>query len=72
MATYKQVQDFIREKEGFTVKTCWIADVKEQCGLNPKASPNRVSCTTRQNPCPPEKVEVIKDALRNFNMIKLI
>jgi len=69
MATYKQIQDYVKEKRGFTVKSCWIADVKEQCGLNPKVSPNRISSTCRQNPCPPEKVEAIKEALKNYNII---
>ncbi len=69
MATYKQIQDYVKEKGGFAVKSCWIADVKEQCGLNPKISPNRISTVCRQNPCPPEKVEAIKEALRNYNMI---
>jgi hypothetical protein len=69
MATYKQIQDYVKEKKGFTVKSWWIADVKEQCGLNPKVSPNRISRTRRQNPCPPEKVEAIKEALRNYNII---
>ena len=33
MATYKQIQDGVKKNYGFTVKTCWIADVKEMCGL---------------------------------------
>jgi len=69
MATYKQIQEYVKDKYGFVVKTCWIADVKEQCGLNPKASPNRISATSRKNPCPPEKVGVIKEALKHYNMI---
>jgi len=35
MATYKEVQEYIKKKYGFIVKTCWIAHVKEMCGLNP-------------------------------------
>ena len=69
MATYKQIQDYVKEEKGFTVKSCWIADVKEQCGLNPKVSPRRISRTCRQNPCPPEKAEAIKEAFRNYNII---
>ena len=69
MATYKQIQEYVKDKHSFKAKTCWIADVKEQCGLNPKVSPNRISTTRRQNPCPPERAEAIKEALRNYNMI---
>jgi len=31
MATYNQIQEWIKEKYGFTVKTCWIAHAKEIC-----------------------------------------
>jgi len=33
MATYQQIQDWVRKHYGFTVKTYWIAHVKEMCGL---------------------------------------
>ena len=33
MATYEEIQDYIKQKYGFTPKTCWIAHVKEICGL---------------------------------------
>lgn len=51
------------------VKTCWLADVKEQYGLNLKKAHNRESAEYRQNPCPSEKVESIKEAFKNFDMI---
>ena len=41
MATYKQMQEDIREREGHSVKTCWIAHVKEINGLQPRKAPNR-------------------------------
>ena len=69
MATYKQIQDYVKEKHGFVIKTCWIADVKEQCGLNLKKAHNRESAEYRQNPCPSEKVESIKEAFKNLDMI---
>lgn len=69
MATYTQIQGYVKGKYGFVVKTCWIADVKEQCGLHPKKAHNRESAEYRQNPCPSEKVESIKEALKNFDMI---
>ena len=28
MATYKQIQDWVKKQYGFVPKTCWIADVK--------------------------------------------
>lgn len=32
-ATYEEIRDYTKEHYGFVPKTCWIADVKEQCGL---------------------------------------
>lgn len=69
MATYKQIQEWVRKNYGFTVKTCWIAHVKEICGLEPRKAPNRRNKNKRENPCPPDKIEPIKQAFRHFGMI---
>lgn len=69
MATYREIQKFVKRKYGYTVKTCWIADVKEMCGLNPKKAPNRLNISCRENPCPLNKIDSIKDAFKHFSMI---
>ena len=69
MATYIQIQKWTKENFGFTVKTCWIAHVKEMCGLEMREAPNRLSQDERANPCPRRKVEPIKKAFRHFGMI---
>jgi hypothetical protein len=69
MATYKEIQSWIKKNYGFTVKTCWIAHVKEMCGVQPKKAPNRIDEATRANPCPQNKVEPIKQALKHFEMM---
>ena len=69
MATYKQIQNYIKYKYGYTVKTCWIAHVKEMSGLDVKVSPRRIDVNKRQVPCPEDKVESIKYAFRHFGMI---
>ena len=69
MATYKQIQGYVKETHGYTVKTCWIAHVKEICGLKPKKAWNRKAPEKRANPCPTAKIEPIKQALRYFGMI---
>jgi len=66
MATYKQIQAYVKGKYGFIPKTCWIAHVKEICGLPLRKAWNRVG--KRDNPCPPDKIELIIDAFRYFNM----
>lgn len=68
MATYKQIQDWVKQEYGFVPKTCWIADVKDQSGLRVHKAPNRKG-EARVKPCPPEKVEFICSALRHFGMI---
>jgi hypothetical protein len=66
MATYEEIQDWVRNQYGFSVKTCWIAHAKETCGLKPRLAPNRYNPKIRTNPCPPEKLDSIKNAFRFF------
>jgi hypothetical protein len=66
MATYEEIQDYIKQKYGFIPKTCWIAHVKEICGLPVRKPWNRLR--ERSHPCPPEKIENIKDAFKHFKM----
>lgn len=70
MATYKMIQEYVKDKYGYKPKSCWIAHVKEICGLTPKASPNRHLLTRRTNPCPQDKQSDIIDTLKHFEMIK--
>ncbi len=67
MATYIQIQNFIKNKYNFSVKTCWIADVKNQFGLTTKVAHNRKS-SQRTHPCPENKKKYIAEALRYFKM----
>jgi hypothetical protein len=62
MATYKEIQIYVKNKHGFTPKTCWIAHVKEICGLTKRR------LEERRYPCPPERIENIKDAFKHFKM----
>lgn len=67
MATYKEIQKHVKQKYGFQPKTCWIADVRQQCGLKMRQAWNRQG-NQRINPCPDNKIDY-KDALRHFGMI---
>jgi hypothetical protein len=69
MATYKEVQDYVKSNYGFVPKTCWIAHMKEICGVPVKVAPNRYSVEKREKPCPPEKMTAIKNAFVYFKMI---
>ncbi|OLS33875.1 hypothetical protein BTR25_23730 [Bacillus sp. MRMR6] len=68
MATYKEIQDYIKQKHGYSVKTCWIAHMKEVFGLKPKISPNRHSTDSRVHPCPLGKQDDLRQAFQHFEM----
>lgn len=69
MATYRQIQARVRERYGCTVKTCWIAHVKELNGLSPRVAANRSSPDKRKHPCPDSKRPLIEEAMRYYGMI---
>lgn len=69
MATYKEIQDWVKKEYGFVPKTCWIADMKEKTGLPVRKSHKRKSAE-RIYPCPEEKETAISAAFRHFRMIK--
>lgn len=68
MATYKQIQDYVKKRYGYQPKTCWIAHVKELSGLSMRKAWNRAG-TRREEPCPKGKIPDIQAALRHFGMI---
>jgi hypothetical protein len=70
MSTYKEIQEYIRNTYGRTIKTCWIAHVKELNGLNPRKEPNRLLQTKRRNLCPDTIRPIIEGAMRHFGMIE--
>lgn len=68
MATYKEIQDWIRDQYGWKPKTCWIAHCKELKGLPVRPAPNRLG-SAREVPCPVNKRPPIYDAFRHFGML---
>lgn len=69
MATYKQIQEWVKNAYGFTPKTCWIAHVKSENGKTSRVAPNRIDPGARKHPCPSNKRAVIEQALRHFGDI---
>ena len=67
MATYKQIQNHIKNTHGKTVKSCWIADAKEQLGLPVKQSPKRIG--ERVHLCPNHIKPLIQEAFEYFGDI---
>ncbi len=69
MATYKEIQNYVRENNNITVETCWIADIKRKHGLTRRVANNRLNPDTVTNPCPERFVEIIENAFRHFGLI---
>ena len=69
MATYKQIQEYIKTKHQVTIKTCWIAHAKEQLGLSLKASQRSSEGKPRVYPCPPDRLPLIKEAFEYFHRL---
>ena len=69
MATYKEIQEYVKDHYGSTVKTCWIAHVKEINGLKPRVALNRISEDRRVSPCPKSKRPMIEEAFRHYGML---
>lgn len=68
MATYRQIQEWVKAHHGFTRKTCWIAHCKELFGLEPRRSPNHRG-TGRMNPYPVDKRGAIMDAFAYYGVL---
>lgn len=62
MATYRQIQAWVKQRHGWIPKTCWIAHCKELFGLPVQLAPNRAG-DIRAVPCPPHKQGAIFEAL---------
>ncbi len=71
MATYKAIQNYIKDKYNCSVKTCWIADMKEQCGITTRTAPNRKSEKSRVYPCPDQHKEKILESFSYYGMISM-
>ncbi len=69
MATYKEIQDYIKYNYKTSVKSCWIAHMKEKRGLKISNSPNRIDPDKRKYPCPEDKQEMIIETFKKFEMI---
>ena len=69
MATYRDIQEDIKRRHGRSVKTCWIAHVKELNRLHPRIAPNRHSSARREVPCPSEMRALIEASMRRLGML---
>lgn len=69
-ATYEKIKQYILDKYDTKVTNLYIAQVKDKYGIIERENYNKPkSADARQPHCPPEKVEMIEEALRYFRMI---
>jgi hypothetical protein len=64
MTTYRTIQSYVREQNGFVPKTCWIADVLAAHGQTRGPASNRIDPSQQVAPCPPDKRHTIEQACR--------
>ncbi|TKB57606.1 hypothetical protein FCL42_04855 [Ferrimonas aestuarii] len=69
MVTYKNIQEDVKASHNITVKTCWIAHVKELNGLPLRKANNRISENERKYECPNEVRPLIEASMRKFGML---
>ena len=69
-APYEEIKQYILDKYDTKVTNLYIAQVKDKYGIIERENYNKPkSADARQPHCPPEKVEMIEEALRYFKMI---
>jgi hypothetical protein len=70
MATYREIQQWIKRNFRYVPKTCWIADVLADHGLTKSAASNRIDPSAPSNPCPTRHRATITAALVHFEMVR--
>ncbi len=69
-ATYEEIKDYVLEHTGLKVRSLYIAQVKQKCGIIERANYNLPkSENSRQPKCLPEKEKAIMEALKHYGMI---
>jgi len=68
MATYREIQAWVKRHNDFVPKTCWIAHVLSDHNLTTRRASNRINAVARKYPCPDDKRAAIEAALKHFKM----
>lgn len=68
-ATYAEIKQFVLDKTGLKVSQLYIAQVKRKHGLIERINYNLGEKESKAPQVPPEKKQVIEDALIYFKMI---
>ena len=69
-ATYDEIKKYVKETNGLSVSSLYIAQVKQKCGIIERENYNKPKSEDSKQPqCPPEKEAAITEALKYFKMI---
>lgn len=68
MATYYEIQQYVRQNFGIGVGTNCIAEAKEKAGYKIRQAHNRISVNHRISECPEECLTAIFSAFKYFGM----
>ena len=69
-ATYKEIKDWIKKVFDMKVSSLYIAQIKDECGLEKRQNYNKSKKENAKVPtCTKEKRKAILAALRHFQMI---
>jgi hypothetical protein len=66
MATYKEIQEDIRQRHHVTVKTCWIDDIKRKHGQTRRIASNGLDPERAKYRSPHDKQRMIEESLKRF------
>lgn len=69
MVTYINIINDIKNTHSISIKTCWIAHVKELNGLYLRKANNRISEHERKYECPDEIRLIIESSMRKLGML---
>ena len=72
MVTYKEILGDVKKHNKISIKTCWIAHVKELNGIDMRPAPNRISLTSCVHPCPENIRPLIEASMRRLCMLSWI
>lgn len=69
MATYSEIQEEVRSRHGFAVKTWWIAQILNEYGLNSQTLPALAPLQPGENLCPANKRRKIEATMRVMGVL---
>ena len=69
-ATYDEIKKYVKETNGLSVSSLYIAQAKQKYGIIERENYNKSKSEDSKQPqCPPEKEKAIIEALQHFGML---